>query len=318
MITTLKKLSYRTARFVYVWKKSAVKEWGALFLKHNRQVLLDAILFKHEGNKEYQEELIFLKEKKEIVPFPYKSLKTIGSVISGYDSIKKLPYVVHKDRRLYFTRSWSEEKAVKEYKNFIESENILGGSYIEKAPHQYQTESFYVKNNDLLIDAGCAEALFTLDVLDKVRKVILFESDPIWFDPIKATFEKEMASGKVVLIEKNIAEKETAKSVTLSSVLENEDYKGLFIKMDIEGYEPEVVRSCEGWMKSDKDIRFSCCTYHNEKDAEVLKAIFERNGYQTGFSDGYVLFSRDKLIKYPYFRKGIIRASNAAPTAQVV
>jgi 16S rRNA A1518/A1519 N6-dimethyltransferase RsmA/KsgA/DIM1 with predicted DNA glycosylase/AP lyase activity len=68
----------------------------------------------------------------------------------------------------------------------------LGGGYMEKMPHQYQTSYFQVKKNDILLDVGCAEALFSLDVIDKVKKVILFESDSVWFDPLKATFENEI------------------------------------------------------------------------------------------------------------------------------
>jgi hypothetical protein len=80
--------------------------------------------------------------------------------------------------------------------------------------------------------------------------------------------------------------------------------------MDIEGGETEVVKSCESWMQTGKEIKFSCCTYHKKDDADTLERLFENNGYYTEFSEGYMLFTYDKLIKYPYFRKGIIRASN--------
>jgi hypothetical protein len=160
------------------------------------------------------------------------------------------------------------------------------------------------------LDVGCAEGLFALDVVDKVRKVILIESNPIWFEPLKATFEKEMNEGKVTLIEKNVGAKDDSRSVTIASVLENEEYESLFIKMDIEGNEIEVVKSCADLLKVNKDIRFSCCTYHRQNDADVLENIFESSGFRTAFSDGYMLFIYDKHIKYPYFRKGIIRASN--------
>jgi hypothetical protein len=257
----------------------------------------------------FQDEINFLKERKEIVIFPYKTIKHLGNIIFGYDASKKLSFVRHNDRKLFFPDS-SIEEISKIYRHFIETENILGGNYAHKAPHQYQSETCHIKSSDILLDIGCAEALFTLDVIDKVKKAILFESDPIWFVPLKATFEKEIASGKVVLIKKMVSDKNTLQSVTISSVLQNEEFESLFIKMDIEGCEPNVVKSCENWMNSDKDIRFSCCTYHRHNDAEILKSIFEQHQYKTEFSDGYMLFFLDKHLKYPYFRKGLIRATN--------
>jgi hypothetical protein len=271
--------------------------------------LLEAIILRYAESGKFRKEIDFMKERKRIAVFPYRQIKRLGATDCGYDTEKNLPYVVHKNRNLYFSRSWTKEKALWRYKDFIENENILDGDYIESAPHRYQSESFHVKSGDTLLDVGCAEALFTLDVIDMVKKVILFESDPEWFEPLKATFEKEMKEGKVVLIEKNAGEKNTAKSITLDSALENEEYEGLFIKMDIEGAEPKVVKSCIGMMRPDKDIRFSCCTYHRQDDAEILKDIFESNGYSTTFSDGYMLFHIDKHIRYPYFRKGVIRAT---------
>jgi hypothetical protein len=272
--------------------------------------LLAAIILRYDGSGKFQEEIDFLKQQNRLLLIPYKNTDQLKEVNSGYDTEKELPYIVHNGRKLYFIRSWTPERAVKEYRNFIESEHILDSGDAKKTPHQYQTETFHVESGDILLDVGCAEGLFALDVMDKVKKAILFESDPIWFEPLKATFEKELASGKAVLIEKNVAGKNTSQSVTIASVLKNEEYESLFVKMDIEGAELEVVRSCENWMDTDKNIRFACCTYHKKNHAEVLQSVFEKHHYRFEFSDGYMLVSSDKLISYPYFRKGIIRAIN--------
>jgi hypothetical protein len=310
MIYTLKKVSYRIARYVYVLSKSPLTKFPSLLFSKNSKILLEAIILHYDGNEKFQKEIDFLKEQKRSVMIPYRNTAKLANIESGYDQANNLPYVIHKTRRLYFKNSWTREKAVFEYKNFIENEHLLGGNYIEKAPHQYQSESGHVKSGDTLLDIGCAEALFALDAVDKVKKVILFESDPNWFEPLKATFEKEMNEGKVILIEKNAGEKNTAQSVTIDSVLKNEEYESLFIKMDIEGAEPEVVKSCETFMETNKDIRFACCTYHKKNHAGLLKSIFEKHHYHIEFSEGYMLLYSDKHITYPYFRKGVIRATN--------
>jgi hypothetical protein len=310
MIYTLKKVAYRIARHVYVLRKSSLKKWPFLIFKNNKKILLETVILCYDGSGQFQEEIDFLKKQKKLVMIPYKNTGRLTNIESGYDTVKNLPYVIHKSRRLYFKNSWTPNKVAQEYKNFVENEHLLGGNYIEKAPHQYQSESFHVKSSDILLDIGCAEALFALDVIDKVKKAFLFESDPVWFEPLEATFEKEIKEGKVVLIKKNAGEKDTLQSVTIASVLQNEEYESLFIKMDIEGAEPEVVKSCESWMETDKDVRFACCTYHKKNHAEILQSIFEKHHYSFEFSDGYMLVFSDKHISYPYFRKGIIRATN--------
>ncbi|MDR0558909.1 MAG: hypothetical protein LBG92_01955 [Prevotellaceae bacterium] len=310
IIFTLKKTAYRFGRLLYVLRKNSIGKWISILSKSRKEILFESIILRYEGDDRYRQEIDFLKEKGTIHFIPYENRQQTENIVAGYDADKNLPYVVHKNRKLYFTGSWTKEKALWQYKNFIESERILGKNAFEKAPHQYQTESFCVKESDILLDIGCAEALFALEAIDRVKKVFLFECDEIWFKPLEATFEKEMTSGKVILIKKHVGRENTGNTVTIDTVLENEQYDSLFIKMDIEGCETEVVKSCESWMQTDKEIKFSCCTYHYQDDAKKLLHFFEKNGYYTEFSEGYIMHHNDKLIKYPYFRKGVIRASN--------
>ena len=71
---------------------------------------------------------------------------------------------------MYFPETYPVNWAEDLYKNYIETENILGGNYKEKSPHQYQTDEFYIKEGDILLDIGSAEALVALDVIEKVKK----------------------------------------------------------------------------------------------------------------------------------------------------
>jgi hypothetical protein len=56
--------------------------------------LLDAIILHYDGCVKFQEEIDFLKEQNRLVEFPYRKIKQIGDVDSGYDSAKNLPYVM--------------------------------------------------------------------------------------------------------------------------------------------------------------------------------------------------------------------------------
>ena len=80
--------------------------------------------------------------------------------------------------------------------------------------------------------------------------------------------------------------------------------------MDIEGYEPKVVRTLLPLLRERDGITLSCCTYHNNEDAATLEQLFQQVGYRYEFSKGYMLFARYDQPVAPYFRHGVIRASN--------
>jgi len=192
------------------------------------------VLHYHEYNPstEYESEISYLKQHGTITPFPYRQLKPLATVETGFDDKKQLPYVMHAEKKLFFPAAWSAEGAKHMYTNYITTENILGGGYSEKAPHQYLTENFVVKQNDIVIDVGAAEGLFLLDVIDRVKKAYIFEPDPGWLTTLKATFEPYMH--KVTIIEKYATNRNSATEATLDSCIED-DADSIFIKMDVEG-----------------------------------------------------------------------------------
>jgi hypothetical protein len=159
-----------------------------------------------------------------------------------------------------------------------------------------------------VVDVGCAEALFSLDVIEQASKVYLIERDGIWKAPLLATFAPY--KDKVVFVQKLVSDKDGRATVSLPSLLKSETASPLFIKMDIEGYEPKVVRTLLPLLREREGITLSCCTYHNNEDATTLEQLFQQVGYSYEFSKGYMLFARYDQPAAPYFRHGVIRASN--------
>jgi hypothetical protein len=255
--------------------------------------------------EKYQLELNYLREEKTDIDFPYRRLKRLETIHSGYDKKLKLPYIVHKDKKLYFPSTCPIDHAENVYRSLVENDDILGNGYRKKTPHQYQTEDFPVKETDTLLDVGCAEALFSLDLIDKVKKVYLVESDPDWFAPLNATFESY--KDKVKIIPRLVSNVDSDTTITLSSLLKDEELSSLFIKMDIEGYETSVIEASKETLSKCKDTRIACCTYHLYHDADILSKLFTSMDYETAFSDGYMIAALD-VKKPPYFRKGLIRA----------
>ena len=259
----------------------------------------------------YADELHYLTKLGHMCVFPYDQTKALVDVAYGYDAAKQLPYVVHDNtKKLYFPKAWTPERAKDTYVNYIQVENLLGGDYTTKAPHKYQSDKVFVNEGDVVMDVGAAEALFSLEVVDKAEKVIIIESEPAWIEPLQATFEPYR--DKVELINKRVSDRNSAQEITLMSCLKNTNPNRLFIKMDIEGYETTLVENNKDLFRADTAVSVVCCTYHKPNDAFILKNQFDGWGYDTEFSDGHMLFYWDELISPPFFRKGILRASKKA------
>ena len=259
-----------------------------------------------EYRREYQREISRLLALGRFTVYPSQEDMTV-EVESGFDDSLRLPYVIHKGKHLYFPRKYSVAQAVVAYKGYICGDRLLGKGE-DFAPHQYQSKDFQVHDGDVVVDVGCAEALFSLDVIEQASKVYLIERDGIWKAPLLATFAPY--KDKVVFVQKLVSDKDGRATVSLPSLLKSETASPLFIKMDIEGYEPKVVRTLLPLLRERDGITLSCCTYHNNEDATILEQLFQQVGYRYEFSKGYMLFARYDQPAAPYFRHGVIRASN--------
>ena len=280
--------------------------------KTQKAILLELVLLRHRDSADTDMQLaldylIKNRDLHEIIP--YKQIKSLGTIEARYDNKAKLPYITHKDKRLYFPQNYSINQAINFYKYSIEFEDILGEGYRERAPHQYQSELFHLKEGDVLIDAGVAEGLFSLEMIDKTKKIYLVECDPKWWKPLEYTFEPW--KDKVLIVKKYLSDKDDGNNIRLKTLLEQETGENIFVKMDIEGYEVDVIQDAKETMSKWKyPLTLSCCTYHREKDCEDLLSYFNEIEYATELSEGYMLTSMNDDNGIYNLRHGIIRASN--------
>ena len=238
--------------------------------------------------------------------YPYKQIHKGNDIETGFDDELFLPYVIHKEKRLYFPRGFNLKRCEKIYRSLVEFDCILGGEHMEKQPHQYQSETFKIEKNEVLVDVGSAEALLALDQIDILGKVYLIECDKRWAPALKATFK--LYQDKVVIVDKLISDCDSSTTVTLETILKNERDRKIFVKMDIEGSEVKVLEQSKEFLTKSSNIKLAVCTYHRQSDGDKILSIFEEMGYQHEFSEGWVYFNEyDNEIRYPYFRHGVIR-----------
>ena len=220
-----------------------------------------------------------------------------------------LPYVMHAgSKKVFYPAGTGESALVESYKGLVYAEGITGAGALEESPHCYEDSEFFLENGECLLDVGSAEALFAVEKIDKVKKVFLFECERCWQKPLKCTFSPYRE--KVRIISKMVSDN-TSKLTTRIVDAIGKDISAddrFFVKMDIEGGERSVIMGNEDFFKNHR-VKLSCCVYHRQDDAIVIKDMLERFGYKTRFSKGYMLIGMNG-IHYPYFRHGVIYAKN--------
>ena len=179
-----------------------------------------------------------------------------------------------------------------------------------------------VEDND--IDFGSARGVLTLDVIDKVSKVYIVEHAHRWWKPIEATFApykdkvelvKGSLSGKkkktTTEIVKEEKEKEKKKKIRLVDLLEKCGQQRVFVIMDNEGHELEILCDAQEYLQAAKNpITLAVCAYHRTTDYEDLMRFFESIGYHTETQPGYIYTDMNDGHGVRSLRKCIVRASN--------
>jgi RNA-binding protein YhbY len=255
--------------------------------------------YKDSSDKEIKEIILNIKKNGiQIISSTLSQEYDASKIKVYYDEIKNLNYVnFKKNKKIYFKKKWSKKRIQK----------ALNQLYIEQdinSPHRYLTNEFNVDKNTIVADIGCAEANFSLDIIDKVKHIYLFETNNVWDEPLKATFEKY--KDKVTIVNKMFSNKDSANTIDGGKFLKD---KGVnFLKIDVDGYEEEVMNSLQENLKTTKKIKIALCTYHADTDYKKYKDILENYNFKVSSSKGYMIFYWDKNLKFPYLRRGVLRA----------
>jgi hypothetical protein len=250
---------------------------------------------------EYRAVLDYLKHHPlSIFPYDYTKKYCPENVIVYMDNENEMHYVLQDDKRLYFKRNWDEKQVQAYYNELLIEQDI-------ESPHRYETSEFHVSEGDVVVDVGVVEGNFALSVVEKSKKIYLFEVDEEWIEAMNATFAtwKE----KVVLVKKYVSNNDNNDCVTLDNFLGGEKID--FIKIDVDGDEASLLAGAKTILTTQSSIKIAICTYHKQNDAAIFNKMMIDKGVHTEFSKGYMIFYYDthysKCIP-PYLRRGLIRA----------
>jgi len=220
--------------------------------------------------------------------YKYRKVKVLNDKSVG------LFYTFLDGKPLYFKKSlkiWD----VKRRFNFlsIEQDNF--------SPHKYLTSDFDVNSDDIIADIGAAEGNFSLSIVEKVKKIYLFEAEDGWIEALYKTFEPW--KDKVEIVNAFVSDKIGEKIITLNDFFRNKQDKPTFLKIDVEGAEKSVLDGASEILNN-SNLKVALCTYHNENDFDLLSEFMWQNHFKIIPSDGYLLVTQE-----PYFRKVLIRCT---------
>ena len=301
-------------KVVFGWTKKGreklkkEKEWyrDRRFVRDNAERLKNSIVDNNYKYKEkFREEISYIKKNNECKMYNYEwSEKYKNQEIDVYEDTElNLKYVIHKGKKLYFPKSYGYEAVKEGYRGLILEQD-------KESPHRYLCNRFDVKGG-VFCDIGCAEAMTSLEVIDDVDKVILFECSKEWKEALNATFLPY--ANKVVLIDKFCGDEiDTAKTTLDETIdlLKITNDQPIWVKMDVEGAELSVLKGAQKVLENFNNVHLACTTYHNQNDDIVISEFAELLKLNYSFSSNWIVFIYDlNGQKEPYFRHGLIYIS---------
>ena len=234
-----------------------------------------------------------------VFPYSFQDNYRLDDIEVFYDSKTGLRYTLMDGKKLIFKKRWSINRIKKAYSILLKEQDI-------QSPHRYLSEQFQFNEGDVLVDAGAAEGNFALSLVEKASRIILFEPDKEWLEPLHATFAPW--KDKVTIINKFVGDTTNANQITLDNIITPLKTE-IFLKVDVEGAELKLLKGTTKLLSQQKPFKIAICTYHREQDEKEITNFLAKYNFKISFSDGYMLPIFDKKMRSPYFfRRGLIRA----------
>jgi hypothetical protein len=112
---------------------------------------------------------------------------------------------------------------------------------------------------------------------------------------------------KVEIINKYVSDHDDELNLNFGTFY-NERKDITFLKIDVDGAEASVLKSCDVIFSSPDKVKIALCTYHKNNDEKDFTSLLRSHGFTVTPSKGYMIHYYDKKMKAPYLRRGLIRA----------
>lgn len=233
----------------------------------------------------------------QIFPYDFTDKYVASSIDVFEDPSCGLKYVMMDNKRLYFKRRWSAQRIRKSFHDLSLEQDL-------ESPHRYLSTDFTLSPSDVLADFGAAEGNFSLSVIEKIKKVYLFESDPEWIEALEMTFLPW--KNKVEIVPRFVADINDEKHCSGDVFFAGKELS--FMKIDVDGGERKLLSGFADTINNSSRMKIALCTYHQHEDEKEFSSMLAARGYAVKPSRGYMIFYYDKKLKAPFIRRSLIRA----------
>ncbi|MBG0858774.1 MAG: FkbM family methyltransferase [Bacteroidales bacterium] len=274
----------------------------AVLKKNLRRKILEyySALPEEEINYEQRELLEFLGNNPlTIFPYHFHYKYDPGKIEVLHDPLTGLYYVFQDGKKLFFKKQWSKKRIRKAYAELSREQD-------PESPHRYLSETFSTGQYDVIADIGAAEGNFPLSVIENIRKLYLVEYNSDWNRALEATYAPW--KDKVEIINKIVSDIDDDNHISLDTLIKTRP-DITFLKIDVDGNESKVLEGAKKLLSGSSRLKIVLCTYHKGDDEEEFTSLLVSNGFSVSPSKGYMIHYYDKMIKVPWLRRGLIRAS---------
>jgi FkbM family methyltransferase len=190
---------------------------------------------------------------------------------------------------------------------------VVGETFDTHDWHFYEHPVTPVGKNDVVLDLGAAEGLFSLKVINRCMKVFLIEPNPSFLAPLRLSFAPYLESGKATIINCALGNTEGVVHLhdeggsstvgasgiectirKLDTLFEKEN-KIDFIKADVEGFELEIFKGAATIIRKHRPKIATTCYHEGNDHVEIIS------------------FIKSLSPEYKVFRKGITRGDRPKP-----
>lgn len=187
------------------------------------------------------------------------------------------------DRPLYFPQSVG----------MFSFETLVVEQFEHTNWHYYQIEPTRLRSDDIVLDCGAAEGLFSLQAEPVCEKVYAAEPLPMWLDALRKTFA---GSQKVEILPYALSDSNrtgrlqpgildstitsgkegiAVEARTIDSLFADRNRRLTYLKGDLEGAELDALRGAELTIRANSP-RIAITTYHKADDAEQITGFLKR------------------------------------------
>lgn len=263
---------------------------------------LPAKLEKYYGDtKETKEIISFLKSNPvEMIPYffcnEYKNM-----VINVRIDTKENLYVVKLDGNdIYFPKEMSMEY-------IIDSVRVAMMEQDERSPHKYLPTKSIDLQGEVAVLCGASDGIYALQIINRFKKIYLFEANPLWIRPIQKTLSNYL--DKIEIVPFYVSDEDGVTSVTLDSFFNNRNETISYIQADIENAELKMLRGANQLLERSERLTLALCCYHTANQESDLTSFLQEKHYNIQPSNGYLLMWMDFPLKAPYLRRGVLYAT---------